>query len=112
MIAILPDAPLIFFPGGDNFPWITVVRGSDGATPVTDCTGTCTLFDEWGQTVPGATNVSVTGNSNTYTAQFAASGFNPAPGRNYRIQFVLTSASLGAKRPWWFDAWVAEENFA
>jgi hypothetical protein len=112
LTGILPNLPLIFFPQSDNFPSITVVRGSDGLTPVTDCTGTCTLFDEYGQGVPGATSVTMTGSGNVYTAQFAASGFNPIPGRNYRLQIVLTSSSLAAKRTWWADAWVAEENMA
>lgn len=112
--AILANLPIVLFPQTDNTLSLTVVRGSDGTTPVTDATGSATLFDEYGQAVPGATNIamSTVGSGGVYTATIPNSTFNPRPGRNYRLQIALTSSALGAKRTWWFEAWVAEENFA
>jgi hypothetical protein len=111
--ALVPGTPLIFVPQSDNIFSITVVRGSDGSTPVTDATGTATLYDEFGQAVPGATSISLsTAGGGVYTGNIANSGFNPSPGRNYRIKVALTSSALSAKRTFWFDAWVAEENIA
>lgn len=112
--AILQGLPIILFPQTDNQISLTVVRGSDGTTPVTDATGSATLYDEYGQAVPGATNItmSTTGAAGVYTGAIANSGFNPQPGRNYRLKISLTSSSLGGKRTWWFDAWVTEENMA
>jgi len=113
MIGLLPNTSLIFIPQSDNFPSITVVRGSDGTTPVTDATGTATLYDEYGQAVPGATSVAMsTSGGGVYTCTFPNASFNPPPGRNYRLKIALTSSSLNAKRTWWMDAWVAEENMA
>jgi len=104
--------PFIFIPQSDNLMSFTIARGSDGTTPVTDATGSATLCDEYGEDVPGATNItlSTTGSAGIYTGTVAHSGFNPPPGRNYRLQITLTSPSLGATRNWWVDAWVAEED--
>ena len=106
--------PFIFVPASDNFISWSVVQGSDGVTPVTDATGTATLYDEYGETVPGATNItlSTTGSTGIYKGTVPRSGFNPTPGRNYRLQITLTSTSLGAGRTWWVDAWVAKEDIA
>lgn len=103
--------PFIFIPQSDNLISWTVVRGSDGVTPITDGTGSVTLYDEYGEEVPGATNVTLsTTGGGVYTCTISHSAFNPPPGRNYRLQITLTSASLGATRNWWVDAWVAEED--
>jgi hypothetical protein len=111
---LFEDVPFIFVPQSDNLISITVARGSDGTTPVTDGTGSATLYDEWGQAVPGATNItlSTTGSGGVYTGTIPNSGFNPQPGRNYRLKITLTSSSLSAKRTWWVEAWVAETNIA
>lgn len=111
---IFPASPWIFVPQTDNPLSLTVVRESDGETPVTDATGSATLYDEYGESVPGAMSISMatTGSGGVYTGTIPNSTFNPQPGRNYRLQIALTSSSLGAKRTWWFEAWVAEENFA
>ena len=37
--------PYKFVPQADNFISQTIVRASDGSTPVTDATGTATLYD-------------------------------------------------------------------
>jgi hypothetical protein len=107
------DDPFIFVPASDNFVSWTVAQGSDGKTPVTDCTGTATLLDEYGQPVPGANAVSMsTTGAGIYKCTFPNATFNPPPGRNYRLKIQLTSATLGATRTWWVDAWVAEEEIA
>ncbi|HEY0701271.1 MAG TPA: hypothetical protein VGD60_00745 [Candidatus Acidoferrales bacterium] len=105
--------PFIFVPASDNFLSWTVAQGSDGVTPVTDCTGTATLLDEYGESVPGATAVAMsTTGGGVYKCTFPNGTFNPAPGRNYRLKIQLASSSLGATRTWWADAWVAEEQIA
>jgi hypothetical protein len=108
------DVPFILVPESDNFiKWGPVVRGSDGVTPVVDATGTATLYDEYGQAVPGGTtSLTTTGVAGIYTGTFSAAGFIPPPGRSYRLQITLNSPSLAATRNWWIDSWVEETDIA
>jgi|SRR5581483_1569992 len=113
-VSVLAGTPFILIPQSDNVVSITVARGSDGTTPVTDATGSMTLYDEYGQAVAGATGISMstTGSAGVYTATIPAASFNPNPGRSYRLKISLTSGSLAATRVWWGEAWVAETDIA
>jgi hypothetical protein len=107
------QSPFIFVPQSDNFITWTVVQGSDGTTPVTDCTGTATLYDEYGAAVPGADGIAFsTSGGGVYKATIPHGSFNPNPGRGYRLQIVLASSSLASTRTWWVESWVAEDDIA
>jgi hypothetical protein len=105
--------PFIFSPNSDNFINWTIVLGSN-QTPVLDAEGSATLYDEYGQPVPGATNIpmEVSGTTGLYVGQISRSGFSPSPGRNYKTKITLTSSGANLGKTWGVESWVVEEGIA
>lgn len=109
VIPITIQQPFVYFPNNSIPVLWNVVSGvtwSTTKTPVTDCTGSLTLYDPQGNAVSGATGLFAQATTTPGLYQFVidagsdGSLFHPDVGRDYKTVITMNSPTVGGPARW------------
>lgn len=97
--------PFVLFPGNSIPVLWALILGSTWnttKTPITDATGTLTIYDSTGTPVPGADGIAftTTDTPGTYQALIDGTMFNPPVGSGYTSIIEMSSTSASAVGQW------------